>query len=534
MDRSARSVTLAFILLFAAVPAAMGDIVEEVEGRGLIIRSEPSRATVYINGIERGLTPFTFETITPGEYGIRLTKDGYGERWIWVSVREGSRLEVTLNLEAILGILTLDIQRKAGSPPPERLPLKPEITVDGVLINSTVLSLPVGYRTVRIRAFGWEETVHSVFIQKDLSRRLRVEMQAAPFSMTGAEMRRSRFNPANSGALGRTEITFNVSAPGTGRIVIENQGGGTVFTRDMAPFATWSQSVVWDGRDGEGKPLPDGAYRVLALAESLSADGSMPVEQQAEMIVNIDSSLNIYPLSVSALVSGLFFSPLPETIPRSSFQIDGSLLFGSAVAAGKAWDALPFAAALRFSPVENFEMTAALNVTPYFNEQAVNALGGGLKWTFIKPRTDAGLAAAAALSYVWASAGTLTPFGSPVGVALSLPLSWRLGEALSLTLSPGVLWTGEEGYPAETIPRLLLSGGLLFRRPVFTAGLSLQSRALIAGAGREEAGFGPLMAAVEIRFFPPPSNMVFSLLGGGWTDKGRHGGFGGIGIGLIY
>jgi hypothetical protein len=489
---------------------------------------------VYINGIERGLTPFIFETIPPGEYGIRLVKDGYGERWIWVSVRENSRLEVTLSLEAILGILSLDIQRKAGSPPPETLPLRPEITVDGELKNTTFLSLPVGYRVVRVRAFGWEETVHSVYIHRDFSQTLKVEMQAAPFSMTGAEPRRARFNPANSGSLGTTEIAFNVSAPGTGRIVIENQGGDTVFARELGPFATWSQSVVWDGRDGEGQPLPDGAYRVLALAESLAGDGSAPVEKRVEMTVNIDSSLNIYPLSSSALVSGLFFSPLPEAIPRGSFQIDGSLLFGGAIAAGEAWGALPFAAALRFSPAENFEMAAALNVTPYFDESAVNTLGGSLKWTFVAPAAGAGPGAAVALSYAWANTGTLTPFGAPVGIALSLPFSWRLGETLSLALSPGALWTGGEGYPAEAAPRILLSGGLLFRRPLFTAGLSLQSRVLVVGADGEGPGFGPFMAAAEIRFFPPPSNMVFSLLGGAWADRGRNSGFGGIGIGLIY
>jgi hypothetical protein len=525
---------MVFVFLLASARVVMGDIVEEVEGRGLVVRSEPSRATVFINGIERGLTPFTFETIPSGEYGIRLTKDGYGERWIWVSVRENSRLEVTLNMEAILGILTLDIQRKAGSPPPERLPLRPEITVDGELKNNTILSLPVGYRVVRIRAFGWEETVHSVYIQRDFSQRLRVEMQAAPFSMTGAELRRSRFNPANSGSLGTTEISFNVSAPGTGRIVIENQGGDTVFSRDMEPFTTWSQAMVWNGRDGEGKPLPDGAYKVLALAESLPTDGSRPVERRAELTVVIDSALNIYPLALPALVSGLFFSPLPDTLPRGSFQIDGSLLFGSAVAAGAPWDALPFAMALRFTPAGNFEMAAALNVTPYFDKEAVNALGGSLKWAFAKPGQGSGFSAAAALSYAWAKAGTLTPFGSPVGIALSIPLSWRLGEVLSLALSPGALWAGEDGYPAEAIPRLLLSGGLLFRQSVFTAGLSLQGRVLMAGTGRENAGFGPLMAAGELRFFPPPSTMVFSLLGGLWADRDRFGGFGGIGIGLIY
>jgi hypothetical protein len=42
------------------------------------------------------------------------------------------------------------------------------------------------------------------------------------------------------------------------------------------------------------------------------------------------------------------------------------------------------------------------------------------------------------------------------------------------------------------------------------------------------------MAAAEIRFFPPPSSMVFSLLGGGWFRDGRCGAYGGIGIGLIY
>jgi hypothetical protein len=348
--------------------------------------------------------------------------------------------------------------------------------------------------------------------------------------MTGVELGRARFNPANSGSLGTTEISFNVSAPGLGRIVIENQGGETVFTRDLGPFDTWFQSVVWDGRDGDGRPLPDGPYRVLALGEALSADGLPRVERRAEMTVNIDSSLNIYPLAISALVSGLFFSPLPELGPQGSFQVDGSLLFGRAVAAGDLWGALPFAAALRFSPAENFEIAGAVNVTPYFERTATGALGGSLKWAFARGGTSAALA----LSYAWAGEGTLTPFGAPVGVALSLPLAWRLGKAFMLALSPGAFWTGEEGYPSEAIPRLLLSGGLLFRQRILTAGLSLQGRLRITGEGGEGPRFGPLMAALELRIFPPPSNLVFSLTGGGWVDGGDGGGFGGIGIGLIY
>jgi hypothetical protein len=118
-----------------------------------------------------------------------------------------------------------------------------------------------------------------------------------------------------------------------------------------------------------------------------------------------------------------------------------------------------------------------------------------------------------------------------IGLQFGLPLSWRLDRAFSLILTPAVLWTGEEGYPAEALPRLLLSGGVLFRRSFITAGVSLRSEYAFSGDGVSP---GTLMAGGEIKFFPPPSSFVFTLLGGGWFKNGRAGGFGGAGIGLIY
>ncbi|WP_010257801.1 PEGA domain-containing protein [Treponema primitia] len=518
-------------LLCITADPVMGDSIEEIAGKGLVVRSAPSMSKVFINGIERGLTPLTLENIPQGEYDIRLEKDGYAERRIWVSIRENSRLEISLNLGEILGTLILDIDRAAGSPPPEKMALNPEITVEGITQTDPVFSLPVGYRAVRIRAFGWEEAIHSVYILQDAIQRLKVEMRPASFSMTGAELSRARFNPANSGSLGITEFSFNVSGPGDGRINITNEQGDLVFARDLGPFTTWSQSTAWNGRSSDGTPLPDGTYKVLLLTESMLRDTSAPVERRAEMTIRIDSSMNIYPLSSSGASSGLFFSPLPEILPRGSFQIDGSMLFGRAAAAGDAWDALPFAASLRFSPLERLEMTAALNVTPFFDGGAVAGFGGTLKGVFKKARAESPLGLAMGLSYVWADEGTLTPFGTAIGAGLSLPLSWRLGTALSLALSPEILWTGEKGYPDDPAPRALLSGGLLIQQSFFTAGLSLRSEYIFSGTSMD---FGPLMAAAEIRFFPPPSSMVFSLLGGGWLENSQAGGFGGIGIGLIY
>ena len=61
---------LVFIFLFPPLLAArqasdiMGDTFEEVEGRGLEIRTNPTGVTVYIDGVEqRAVTPAIFENL---------------------------------------------------------------------------------------------------------------------------------------------------------------------------------------------------------------------------------------------------------------------------------------------------------------------------------------------------------------------------------------------------------------------------------------------------------------------------------------
>jgi hypothetical protein len=402
--------------------------------------------------------------------------------------------------------------------------------VDGKTQAEPVLLLPVGRRIIRIRAFGWEESINSVYVSNDFTQGVSVELRPAPFRMTGAETSRSRFNPANPGSLGITEFSFSVSAPGQGRLTIENAWGKPVFSRSLGDFTAWSQSLIWNGRDASDTPLPDGLYKAVIRINSIPWDTTDPTEQQAEIPITIDGSLDIHPLSLSAGLSGLLFTLLPEILPQGSFQLDGSLLFGKPPGT-EAWSALPFSAALRVSPAENLELGAALNIKADFSDQTISALGGGLKWKIKQSRSGSPLGAAAGLSYAWAESGTLTPLGMGIGAALSIPLSVRLGKVFSLALSPGVLWTGDQRYPTEAIPRAVLSGGVLIRQPYFTAGISLRSEYRFTGGGIET---GPLLAGGEIKLFPPPSSFVLSLLGGGWLEGGNRGIFGGVGIGLIY
>jgi hypothetical protein len=39
---------------------------------------------------------------------------------------------------------------------------------------------------------------------------------------------------------------------------------------------------------------------------------------------------------------------------------------------------------------------------------------------------------------------------------------------------------------------------------------------------------------LEAHFFPPPSNLFFSVKAGMWTKETQIGGYGGAGIGLVY
>ncbi|MCG3180752.1 MAG: hypothetical protein BIFFINMI_03115 [Phycisphaerae bacterium] len=45
--------------------------------RTMTITSDPSGALVYVNGVEKGRTPVTFEFVWYGDYRIELRKEGY-------------------------------------------------------------------------------------------------------------------------------------------------------------------------------------------------------------------------------------------------------------------------------------------------------------------------------------------------------------------------------------------------------------------------------------------------------------------------
>jgi hypothetical protein len=522
------SAPLFLALLFFPL-SVWADTYDEVEGTGLYVNSVPEGAKVFIDGVERGQTPLSL-ALRNGEYSVRVSKDGYAERRFRVVIRTRSRVEVSVDLEKAKGELLLDIKKDPGAP--EGLAFDPAVYVDGTRVYDSILSLETGWRSVTVEAFGWEKRVETAYIGEKTLRRLELVLKPADFSVLGITQKRKRFNPDNSGALGATELSFSVSAPGAGKLEVFDGSGALVFVKALGPFKTWSQGLSWDGRDSRGTKLPDGAY---TLRLSVWKDEAAPFVR--DYSAELDASIEIRPLSAFSSIGGLFFSASPESLPAGSYQIESAILAGKPPLEEAAWKSLPMAITLRVSPLDRLELAGVLGAMARLGDDALIQGGASVKWSFFRPgKGPAGLAAA--FSYGWAEKGPYTAFGMGTGAGLSFPVSLRIlqSPALDLLFSPGLLWAGSRGYPEGGVPRLAAAGGLLFRHKSFSGGLSIRWDYAPPGADADSSGSrgasGPFMSALELKFFP--SSLIFALSGGIWHWENDTGGFFGIGLGVLY
>jgi len=524
---------LFFLCIFPSLLSAqragdiIGDTFEEVAGKGLVVRTNPAGVKVFIDGMDRGLTPVTIENLLPGEHSVRLYREGYKERQFSVTLFNNSRLLVSIEMKDDRGEVHVFVRKAQGGP--EQLPFNPEITSFPVHLypdNTTVLNLPVGQRTIRARAFGWEDASVTVLVDEKKPVTAEIIMQPAELKLKNASAIRRRLNPNNSGNLGAIIYRFETTASGLGTFSVFDKNGNLVYQENLNPFTTWEQSVTWNGRDSSGNILPEGVYTILIEAvptQILSNNKTEPVSVSLETEINY--SINIIPLSLSGGLSGLSLSPLPHVLPAGSFQIEGGIFAGN-FNDEKLFSVLPFEAGIRVSPFNRIEVSSVFNINPRFKSSVGTGWGisGSAKYNILNG-SGFPLAFAVGFSYTWAGDYGQAPLNPGKGIGIYAPLSLEL-ESVSIAFSPGVFWRG----PSGSVPELLLSAGILYRGGRLFAGVS----------ARAEIDFSAdkitpkILAGTEWRYNPVSSNIVFSCQFGMWTQAEYIGGYGGLGIGVIY
>ena len=539
---------IVFLFFICSCFFIFADSYNEVAGSGLYIESVPSGAKVFIDGAERGLTPYSIASIRSGEYNIRIEKEGYVDRRFIVVIRSGSRIEISVDLEEAKGQVFLEIRKD-----PEvsaLLEFNPGITVDGMRLPShdfsttpvfeQNFSLPAGWRTITVEAFGWERVSTRILVEEGSIQKLEIVVNPAVFTLINATLRKKRFNPRDSGVLGTTDINFSVSAPGSGILEVLDLKGELVYSKALDSFSAWQQQASWNGRNNFGDIAGDGYYTIRISAWNDQE------KQSIELSVLVDSSIAMRPLSIASSLAGLLYCPSPDMLPSFSYQIEGSLISGKPLFQG-AWDSLPFAIGLRMSFLDNLEAAIALNAMPDFSDNFDWGVGASVKWVFFRPlNTTTGeksfsdaLGMAAEVSYGWATVGPYTAFGMGAGAGLHLPILLRVAQGIQtnnsgqytfdLLLSPLVLWASEKGYPDSFLPRLGMEGGMLFSYGSIALGLSLRW-----DYDLKEKTSGPIVSALEFKYFP--SSFILSVTGGFWYLPGNKetGLFFGAGMGIMH
>ena len=134
------------------------------------IKSEPTNATMYLDGKEIGTTPATITDLMPGEYKLELKMDGYD---VW-----GESINVETDIEVTL---TATLQLKTGSIMIDSEPENAAIYLDGNDIGTTpdIIIRPVipGKHKVEIRKDGYKVWSESVKFESDKEKSLTAVLQ---------------------------------------------------------------------------------------------------------------------------------------------------------------------------------------------------------------------------------------------------------------------------------------------------------------------------------------------------------------------
>jgi hypothetical protein len=534
--------SIAFFTLAVALPADAETKIIEVSGNGLSIKSMPPAAKVYIDGIERGITPLSLDNIKAGIHTLYLVKDWHKDWTAQITVPAQGRLEAAIDLVPASGEITVNISVEGGAPPQSQdesenlgesqtsthdgSTFAPRIFLNGVEMAGYVFKAAAGWRTVKVSAFGWEDVQKTVLINDNEKTSLDFELKRAVLSIDSLRMSRSTFNPYGIGAQSVLAVNFTVNTPAHGRFAVLDDADNEVFSVSLGKFEQSEQRYVWKGRDKNGDILKDGAYRIRIEAESIESG----VTDERFLALTIDSSLNEQPLTLTSAQPGLFFVPIPDTHEKGDFHIETAIVAGLPPGETVMFDTLPFAAALCFTPLDSWQFAGAVNIRP--GKDGINGMAAAstIKKQFLEP---SGIAPgiAVAFSYGWVEGGFISPFGIKSGPQLNIPFGWRFGQILSLYFAPAVFWAGQDGVPSERMPRLALPAGIHCRFGMFSAAISAQS---ISVFDPELEDFCPMAVSAEFRFTPPAYSLSIGLLAGAVFNDDDSGGFGGLSIGAFF
>ena len=170
------------ILIAAGKTIEVTEELIEVPG-SISINSDPSGSTVFLNSVERGITPLDIPEIKAGKYELTIKKDKYEDKTSTVLIEPGKLETIDIILNSSLGSLTFT-----------DLPDGAIINQDGSRIypvykygtNTRVLKdIPIGSYEISIQKDGYKTTFSTIKITSDQNTTINGKLvQDTPYNNT--------------------------------------------------------------------------------------------------------------------------------------------------------------------------------------------------------------------------------------------------------------------------------------------------------------------------------------------------------------
>jgi len=220
----------------------VGDRPQQAAFGTLRFSSNPSGASVYVDGAFVGYTPMSFGT-RPGNHDVRIELEGYDPYTTRVNLRPGDTSNVTANLNPV---------RRAGTVSFTSSPSGADVYVDGRYVGTTptgAIRFDQGRYDARFDLPGYDSATVRFDVRTGENRNVSAELRAARATVVvqgnigGAlvflDGRQVGSLPSGSGRL-----TLNDVAPGSHELVVIAPGFSTyVTTFDASPGRTTELSV---------------------------------------------------------------------------------------------------------------------------------------------------------------------------------------------------------------------------------------------------------------------------------------------------
>ena len=143
-------------------------VLQEMTG-SISIKSEPSNATILVNGNNVGSTPDTIKNLKPGKHQVEVRMDGLDNWSNSVEVTAGKESTVTALLQKITGPISIT-----------STPVKARIYIDGEEVGTTpakLPSIPIGTHEIEVKIDGHEDWKKSIVIKKEKEMSLNAVLQ---------------------------------------------------------------------------------------------------------------------------------------------------------------------------------------------------------------------------------------------------------------------------------------------------------------------------------------------------------------------